>query len=367
MSLSSTQNPITDTLGKISLVAALGCGVSLAIIDAGNQPLLIFLCSFFTATGISLITRLRRGAYSFWIVCAVVTALTYPQYFTQVGEFDLKQLIVPLLQIIMFGMGTAMSLNDFAGVVRMPKAVGIGLMCQLTIMPVIGFSIAMMFDFPPEIAAGIILVGCSPSGLASNVMAYIAKSNLALSVTLTAVATILAPITTPFLMKVFAGEYIPIDFWAMMLSITKIVLIPIVAGLIFNQLFHGKVKWLDRAMPFVSMIGIGVIIVVITAAGRDHMLEIGLMLVFASLIHNLLGYVCGYQACRLFGLDEKSRRSIAFEVGMQNTGLASGIALEMGRVATLGLAPSVFGPMMNVTGSSLASWWKNRPAAEAER
>ena len=109
-------------------------------------------------------------------------------------------------------MGTAMSLNDFAGVIKMPKAVGIGLMCQLTIMPIVGFSLAYFFEFPPEIAAGIILVGCSPSGLASNVMAYIAKSNLALSVTLTATATLLAPITTPFLMQVFAGEFIPIDF-----------------------------------------------------------------------------------------------------------------------------------------------------------
>ena len=117
----------------------------------------------------------------------------------------------------------------------------------------------------------------------------------------------------------------------------------------------------------VSMVGIGVIIVVITSAGRDHMLEIGLMLVLAAFIHNILGYVLGYNACRLFGLDEKSRRSIAFEVGMQNSGLASGIALEMGRVATLGLAPSVFGPLMNVTGSSLASWWKNRPIEDEHR
>ena len=306
----------------------------------------------------------ERAAYSFWIVCAVVAALVYPQYFTQIGTFNLKELIVPLLQIIMFGMGTAMSLKDFAGVVKMPKAVAIGLGLQLTIMPIIGVTIAYSFDFPPEIAAGIILVGCSPSGLASNVMAYIAKSNLALSGSLTAIATLLAPITTPFLMKTFAGEFIPIDFWAMMLSITKIVILPIIAGLIFNHLFHGKVAWLDRAMPLVSMVGIAVIITVITAAGRDYLLEIGVLLLIASLIHNLLGFTLGYNVSRLFRLDEKSCRSIAFEVGMQNTGLASGIALEMGRVATLGLAPSVFGPLMNVTGSSLASWWKARPPVD---
>ena len=351
----------TTLLGKASLAMALGSLIALLIMGASDNAHLIFSMSFFTAAGVSLMPNLRKGAYSFWIICAVVAALTYPQYFTKIGDFNLKNLIVPLLQIIMFGMGTAMSLKDFVSVARMPKAVGIGLACQLTIMPIVGFCIAYSFNFPPEIAAGIILVGCSPSGLASNVMAYISKSNLALSVSLTAVATLLAPITTPLLMKIFAGEFIPIDFWAMMWSITKIVILPIIAGLIFNHLLHGKATWLDRAMPIVSMLGIGIIIVVITAAGREHLLEIGLALVLASFIHNILGYVLGYNACRLFNLDEKSRRSIAFEVGMQNSGLASGIALEMGRVATLGLAPSVFGPMMNVTGSSLASFWKSRP------
>ena len=353
--------PSTSTLGKACLVLAILCLIALLVLGSTGNSLLIFLISFFAASTVSLIQRFRQGAYTFWIVCAVVSALTYPQYFTQIGDFNLKNLIVPLLQIIMFGMGTAMSIKDFASVARMPKAVGIGLICQLTIMPVVGFSIAYFFKFPPEIAAGIILVGCSPSGLASNVMAYIAKSNLALSVTLTATATLLAPITTPLLMKVFAGEYIPIDTWSMMLSIIKIVILPIIAGLVFNQLLHGKAAWLDRAMPLVSMFGIGIIITVITAAGREHLLEIGFLLLLASLIHNILGYLLGYNACRLFKLDEQSRRSIAFEVGMQNTGLASGIALEMGRVATLGLAPSVFGPLMNLTGSCLASFWKGQP------
>jgi len=360
-------NQSASLLGKACLAIAVASLIALLILGGKNNSHLILSLSFFTAAGISFLPHLRKGAYSFWIICSVIAALTYPQYFTKIGDFNLKNLIVPLLQIIMFGMGTAMSLKDFVSVARTPKAVGIGLACQLTIMPIVGFSIAHLFNFPPEIAAGIILVGCSPSGLASNVMAYIAKSNLALSVSLTAVATLLAPITTPLLMKLFAGEFIPIDFWAMMWSITKIVILPIIAGLVFNHLLHGKAAWLDRAMPFVSMIGVGVIITVITAAGRDHLLKIGLALLLASFIHNIVGYLLGYNACRLFKLDEKSRRSIAFEVGMQNTGLASGIALEMGRVATLGLAPSVFGPLMNVTGSSLASFWKSRPADNNEK
>jgi BASS family bile acid:Na+ symporter len=238
------------------------------------------------------------------------------------------------------------------------------------------------------------------------------------------VATMLAPLITPSLMKLLAGQFVPIDFWGMMLSIINIVILPIVAGLMFNAMAYGKenlkskitqglvylliiagknlilfqtsdleigaaflqfgkdVLWffvlplgaamlftrlaggkkvaLDKIMAFLSMAGIGVIIVVITAAGRDSLLDIGLLLILACLLHNSTGYFLGYWICRLARMDEKSCRTIALEVGMQNGGLASGIALEMGRVATIGLAPAVFGPMMNITGSSLATWWRRK-------
>jgi len=253
-----------------------------------------------------------------------------------------------------------MSLKDFARVIKMPKGVFIGLACQFTIMPFIGLGLAYLTNLPPEIAAGIILIGSAPSGLASNVMAYISGANLALSLTLTAVATLMAPLVTPFLMKFLADQLVPIDFWSMMLSIIKIVILPIIAGLIFNRYAHGKIAWLDRAMPIVSMGGIAVIITIITAAGRDALMTIGLTLVVAVLVHNSLGYLLGYMGSRFAGLDKKSCRTIAFEVGMQNAGLASGIALEMGRVASMGLAPAVFGPLMNITGSSLATWWRGK-------
>jgi BASS family bile acid:Na+ symporter len=191
-------------------------------------------------------------------------------------------------------------------------------------------------------------------------MAYLAKANVALSITLTAVATILAPLITPLLMKVFAGAFVPIDFWAMMLSILKIVIVPILIGLIFNHFFHGKTPWLDKAMPLVSMISIALIITIITAAGRDNLLSIGLLLILAAIVHNLLGYLLGYWSCRALKMKEEDCRTIALEVGMQNGGLASGIALEMGKVATVGLAPAVFGPWMNISGSSLAIWWRDK-------
>lgn len=350
-----------NVLGKIFFGLAFGLmSLGLIVGDLSRGELVVGALCFF-ALGSTVLVSVRKAAYTLWILSAVAAAMYYPQYFTNLGSFSFRELIVPLLQIIMFGMGTAMSPKDFVGIAKMPKAVGVGLLCQISVMPFIGFGIAHSFGFPPEIAAGIILVGCSPSGLASNVMAYIAKSNIALSVTLTAVATLISPLTTPFLMKTLAGQYIEIDFLSMMWSITKIVILPIIAGLVFNHFFHGKVTLLDKAMPIVSMVGIAVIITVITAAGRDHLVKIGLALVLASFVHNILGYLLGYNACRLLKMDRKSCRTIAFEVGMQNTGLASGIALEMGRVATLGLAPSVFGPLMNVTGSCLASWWKTRP------
>ena len=321
-----------------------------------------WLVSAFIALAISLqgFSRTKGISFTIWIFAAVAAALYYPAAFTRIGSFELQLLMIPLLQLIMFGMGTAMSLQDFIGVVKMPKGVLVGVVCQFTIMPFVGYGLAKTFGFPPEIAAGIVLVGSSPSGLASNVMAFIARANLALSVTLTAVATILAPLMTPIMMQFLAGEFVPIDFWGMMWSIVKIVILPVIAGLAFNHFLHGKAPWLDKAMPVVSMVGIAFIIAIITAAGRDSLLEVGLLLVLACLIHNLAGYFFGYAGCRLVRLDEKSCRTIALEVGLQNSGLASGIAFEMGKVATVGLAPAVFGPLMNITGSSLATWWRNR-------
>lgn len=417
---------------KLLLGAAILCFLVFLIIlmadlSTSTGP---FLTLFFILLALSFngFEKVKSFSYTIWIFAAVTISMYFPQYFLKAGEFELKGLIVPLLQIIMFGMGSQMSVKDFAGVIKMPKGVIIGLICQFTIMPVIGISIASSFGFPPEIAAGIILVGSSPSGLASNVMSFIAKANLALSVTLTAIATLLAPLITPTLMSLLAQQYVPIDFWNMMLGIFNMVILPIIAGLVFNSIayavmsnkkiivqvmvsllivigknliffFTKDVSWyevlhslfmnilwfiilpiavgyifkmtakgsketLGKAMAFVSMLGIAVIITIITAAGRDSLLDMGLLLIFACLLHNSLGYVLGYWTCKIAGMDEKSCRTIALEVGMQNGGLASGIALQMGKVATVGLAPAVFGPLMNITGSSLATYWRGKKIKE---
>lgn len=307
------------------------------------------------------VSALKGLSFTVFILAAVITALYYPQYFVEIKGFRLTKLITPLIQLIMFGMGTEISLKDFSGVIKMPKAVIIGLFGHFTFMPLLGFALAKIFDFPPEIAAGIILVGSMPCGMASNVMSYLANANLALSVTLTTIATLLAPFLTPLWMKLLGGQFINVDALSMMWDIIKMVIFPIGGGLLFNYILKGKIHWLDKAMPLISMVGIALIIVVITAAGKNNLLTIGPLLVLCSFLHNTCGYGFGYGLGRLVGLKERDARTIAIEVGMQNGGLASGLAKEMGKAATLGLAPAIFGPLMNITGSILASYWHRKP------
>lgn len=303
----------------------------------------------------------RINIFTLVIFAAITTALCYPAPFVEWRGFRLSALIIPLLQLIMFGMGTEMGVSDFAGVIRMPKAVLIGLTGHFTFMPLMGFALAKAFRFPPEIAAGVVLIGSMPCGMASNVMSYLANGNLALSVTLTAVATLLSPFLTPLWMHFLGGQFIAVDASAMIWEIIRMVIIPIAAGLLFHKYVKGRLRWLDAGMPLLSMAGIAIIIVIIVAAGRNSLIVIGPALIACALIHNTGGYLFGFCIGRLFRLSERDARTIAIEVGMQNGGLASGLAKEMGKTATLGLAPALFGPLMNITGSILASYWHRHP------
>ena len=376
--------------------------------------------------------KFRGTTYTLVILTMVTAAMFFPAPFQRIGSVELKIFIVPLLQAIMFTVGSQMSTKDFEGVVRMPKAVFIGLAAQFIIMPLLGFGLAKTLPIAStEIAAGIILIGCAPCGMASNVMCFLAKANLALSVTLTACATLLAPVLTPFWMQTLAGQYVPIDFWAMMADIIKMVIYPIVAGLTFNcatsglalkrrgliqsgcfltvillvqfslaamggrssgisfsaighlvgltlvipliagilvfNLLQGNRERLSRIMAVFSMTGLATILTIITAAGRDSLLSIGLWLLVACLLHNVGGYFLGYWSARFFRMDERSCRTIAIEIGQQNGGLASGIAIQIGKVGTLGLAPAIFGALQNVTGSALATWWRRKPVSEEKK
>jgi BASS family bile acid:Na+ symporter len=365
MTASNASSPFYPGAQKAGLAGLILALVLFVLDSASAAGWVLFLGFGLTAIGVRGSEKLRGISFSLIIFTAVTFVMCYPAPFVTLGGFSMSLLIVPLLQIIMFGMGTAMSAGDFVGIIKSPKAVFIGLACQFTIMPFVGAGLALGFNLDPEVAAGIILIGASPSGLASNVMAYIGKANLALSVTLTTAATLVAPLLTPFYMQWLAGQFIPIDTWGMMWSIIQITIIPIVAGLVFNHFLHGKTAWLDRLMPKVSMAGIVLILMIMTGGGRDNLLEIGFVLILISLIHNFSGFMLGYWSCRLLGLDEKSCRTISFEVGLQNAGLATGLAQEMGKMATVGLVPTVFGSLMNITGATLASYWRDKPPGGA--
>lgn len=358
----------SDKLYKISLMLAGAMAVvSLIMIVAGAGSLtgipLVAMFAFL-AIGIRQYPTLKGMSFTVWVFSAVTLAMFYPQYIVDVGGYKTVGLIVPLIQIIMFGMGTSMSVEDFTNVLKMPKGVLIGSGLQFTVMPLIGIGLATVFGFPAEIAAGVVLIGSSPGGVASNVIAFLARGNVALSVTLTTVSTLISPIMTPFMMKTLAGQFIEINFVEMMISIFNMIIIPVVAGLIFNAIFKGRAQWLHDWMPTLSMLGIVVIIGVITASGRNNLLVIGPLLILAAILHNGLGYLLGYWGARLFGMSERDSRTVAIEVGMQNGGMASGIAVQLGREATMGLAPAVFGPWMNISGSVLANWWKDKPTGE---
>jgi BASS family bile acid:Na+ symporter len=347
-----------------------GCLIAFMIataMDAHHYAGWLLMAFFlFIAVAIRRYELLKGYSFTIMIFAAVSLSMYYPQYFVSVGDFKFSMLIVPLMQILMFGMGTGLSVNDFVGVVKMPRGVIAGVMCHYIIMPMVAFAITRIFHFPDEVSAGIILIGSCPNGLASNVMTYLARANLALSVTLTAISTFIAPFVTPLFMQLLAGQYVEIHFWSMAWDITKIVIIPVTAGLIFNRFLHGRFKILDDIMPTISMISIGLIIVVITAAGRDGLLVVGGYLILAVLIHNMSGYFLGYWSARLLRMREKDCRTIAIEVGLQNAGLGSSLALAMGKLATVGLAPAVFAPIMNITGSSLALWWRARPLPDGD-
>jgi BASS family bile acid:Na+ symporter len=243
----------------------------------------------------------------------------------------------------------------------MPKPVLVGIVLQFGVMPFVGWGLATAFGFPPLIAAGVVLVGSCPGGVASNVITYLAGGNVALSVTMTACSTLLSPIMTPLMMKLLAGQFVPVDFWQMMMSIVRMILLPIAAGLIVNRVLHGRGQWIKKALPLVSMAGIAIIIAIITSLNRDTLLDVAAALILVVAIHNALGYALGYGGARALGLGEREARTVAIEVGLQNGGMATGLAMDVLKDAQAGLAPAIFGPWMNASGSVLASFWRRHP------
>jgi BASS family bile acid:Na+ symporter len=382
------------------------------------------------ALGSKAVPQLRPYQYTAWIIVAVVAGMVYPGAFKTWGGVDLrnKWLILVVVQLVMFGMGIQMSIRDFTGLATTGRGVLIGLFCHFSVMPLMGWLLTRLFHFDPEIAAGIILIGSCSSGLASNVMVYLARANMVLSVVVTSIATLVAPFLTPLLLKLLAGTLIEVKFVNMMMEIIKIVIVPILAALLHDYLKTappqgrrvvylgaiGALAWLvalplglwafferalpgatalqsleifsfllaavvvgvlyhqlakavgrlDGLMPYLSMFGIIYFTAVTTAAGHDNLLRVGFLLFLVAVLHNAAGYFFGYWLGRLFGLDKNSARTVAFEVGLQNGGMASGLAGSMGKLGTVGLPAAVFSPWMNISGSILANYWRRQPIGE---
>ena len=259
------------------------------------------------------------------------------------------------LGIIMFGMGLTLTLPDFALVVKRPLPVIVGVIAQYVIMPGIAFLLAKLLHLDPAIAAGVILVGCAPGGTASNVISYLAKGDVALSVTMTSISTLLAPFMTPLLTKWLAGQYMPVDAKSMALAIVQIVLIPVIAGIVVRMLAGRYVEKILPALPWISVLGISYVLAAVVGKSADKIMESALIVVV--ILHNVLGYFFGYFAGRISGGDYRAARTTAIEVGMQNSGLAAGLATKYFSPEAA-LPGAVFSVWHNLSGALLAMFFR---------
>ncbi len=284
------------------------------------------------------------------VVAFAASALILPPAF----EWVAPQIPI-LLGVIMFGMGMTLRVEDFKEIFRRPRDVLIGVLAQFTIMPLIAYALATIFQLPAELAVGVILVGTCPGGTASNVMTYLAKGDLALSVSMTMSTTILAPIVTPLLMWILAGAWIEISLAKMMLSIVQIVIAPILLGIIINHFFADSVKRVVKILPLVSIVAILLIAGGVVSVNADKILQTGLLIMLVIVLHNLCGYGLGYCAAKIFRMNLAKAKAISIEVGMQNSGLAVSLAIIHFGAATA-IPGAIFSVWHNISGSIAANY-----------
>lgn len=292
--------------------------------------------------------------FSLWVLLFAALGFFAPQAF--VGY---KSWIAPLLGIVMFGMGLTLSTEDFRDVFRRPKDVAIGVVGHYLIMPGIAYVLAVALRLPPEIAVGVILVGCCPSGTASNVMTFLSRGDVALGVSIGAVSTLIAPFATPALVSLLAGAWMHINTTSLFMDIVQVVILPIALGIVAKTLFRRQAAASVKALPLVSTVAIVLIIAIIVALNQSKLLTNGLLMFAAVILHNLLGFALGYLFARLFGMDLAKRKAVMFETGMQNSGL--GAALAAAHFSPLAAVPSaLFSVWHNLSGSALATWFARR-------
>lgn len=285
------------------------------------------------------------------VVAVTAVALFAPSSFLWIGTGA----ITPMLGVVMFGMGLTLKPSDFKPVLMHPKEIVIGELAQFIIMPFVAWMLCRLLNLPSELALGVILVGCCPGGTASNVICYLAKGDVALSVAMTGVSTLLAPFATPALVLLLAGETVDVDVLGMFISIVQVVILPIVVGLVVNHYFKNFTQKVTPYMPMISTLAIAAIIGIIVSHNAQSIIGCSLLVAVAVILHNLLGLSLGYVASMLLGLPPEKRTSISIEVGMQNSGLATSLAATHFAMYPLAAVPgAIFSVWHNFSGSIAA-------------
>lgn len=309
---------------------------------------------------LNLVSSYASKYFAVWVIVISIFAFTFPGSFVWIGSY-----INILLGLLMFGMGATLNLSDFKVVFKKPAPVFLGVIAQFVIMPIIAFLIALALNLPPAIAAGLVLVGSVPGGTTSNIMVYLSKGDLPLSVSMTSISTMLSPILTPMLLLIFAGQWLPVDPFSMFLSIVQVIIIPVGLGIIVNTFFSNAIENSKNAIPLVSVIATMAIIGAVVAMNNNIVATTGLMVILAVMLHNIFGLLFGYFVAKALGIDESRRRAIAIEVGMQNSGLASSLAVTYFSPITA-LPSAIFSIWHNISGPILASFWSQRPVKKEE-
>ena len=300
------------------------------------------------------VSRFATNTFLFWMLLAAIIGFVFPAQLATVSQF-----VPNLLGIVMLGMGLTIDPKDFKIIFQAPRAVIIGVILQYTIMPIIAFAIAKLFNLPPEIAIGVILVGCCPGGTSSNVMSFLANANVALSVAITSVSTLLAPIITPALIFLFANQWLEVSFGSMLWSVVQVVLIPIIIGFILQKLFKNLATTTATTLPIISVVAISLILASVVGGSKTQILQTGLLIFGVVILHNIVGFALGYTFAKLFKLDRANKKAVSIEVGMQNSGLA--VSLATVHFNPLAAVPgAVFSLVHNISGPILARYWSKK-------
>ncbi|MEI0486026.1 bile acid:sodium symporter family protein [Brachyspira intermedia] len=288
------------------------------------------------------------------VIVLIVAAVSL--FFPKTVSFINTSYVNYLLMIVMFGMGLTLKLEDFKVVFTRPKDIIIGAIAQFTIMPLLAFLLSLVFKLPPELAVGVILVGTCPGGTSSNVMTYLAKGDVALSVGMTSVSTILAPFATPLLTLLYAGQKVDVNAVSMFVSIVQVVILPIALGFIINKFFYKFTNSIKEILPLISVLAIVAIVAAVVSANSQRLMQVGYLVIIVVVLHNCLGYLLGYLLGKLFRLNNAKCKAVSIEVGMQNSGLATSLAATHFASMALATVPgAIFSVWHNISGSIVAN------------